>query len=102
MAKPFLCFFAVVSFIQCASALPPYEYADFATKDQSNTNFFWVPDRPLKFQSFYPQWDEVLREASTGPCLLSLQAYEGNLTARSEVSQIKKCMNLTNSVLVRS
>ena len=87
MAKLLLCSFAVISFLQCAGALPPYDYEEVALKgDRESAPFFDLPERPLKFQSFYPQLEEILHEASTGPCRLSLQAYEGNLTARSEVS----------------
>lgn len=87
MAKLLLCLFAVVSSLRCAGALPPYDYENFALKGNAvNASFDVLPEHPLKFQSFYPQLRGILHGASTGPCLVSLQAYEGNLTARREVS----------------
>lgn len=78
---------AFVSFLQCAGAFPPFDYEGAALKGtRENVSLFDPLEHPLKFQSFYPQLQEVLHEISTGPCVLSLQAYEGNLTARREVS----------------
>jgi hypothetical protein len=87
MAKHLLGLFAIYSLLQCAGALPPFDYEGFALKGNTqNASFFALPEHPLKFRSFYPQLEETLLEASTGTCLVSLQAYEGNLTARREVS----------------
>lgn len=78
---------AFVSLLPCAGAFAPFDYEGAALKgNRENVSLYGLPERPLKFQSFYPQLREVLHEVSTGPCLVSLQAYEGNLTARKEVS----------------
>ena len=87
MARILLFSSAFVSLLKCAGAFPPFDYEGAALKGtRENVSLFDTPDRPLKFQSFYPQLQEVLYEISTGPCFVSLQAYEGNLTARKEVS----------------
>jgi hypothetical protein len=78
---------AFASLSQCTGAFPPFDYEGAALKGtRENASFYDLPEHPLKFQSFYPQLQEVLYEISTGPCFVSLQAYEGNLTARREVS----------------
>lgn len=84
----FLCYLTTfVSLLQCAGAFEPFDYEGAALKGtRENASLYGLPERPLKFQSFYPQLREVLLEVSTGPCFVSLQAYEGNLTARKEVS----------------
>ncbi|KAF2820616.1 hypothetical protein CC86DRAFT_411912 [Ophiobolus disseminans] len=67
------------------SAFPPFDYEGAALKGtRENASLSALPDLPLKFQSFYPQLRHVLLDISRGPCLVSLQAYEGNLTARRE------------------
>jgi hypothetical protein len=87
MAKFLFYLSAFISLLQCAGAFVPFDYEGAALQGNSeNASLFGVPDYPLKFQSFYPQLQEVLSEISTGPCFVSLQAYEGNLTARREVS----------------
>jgi hypothetical protein len=79
--------YAVVFFVQCAGAFSPFDFEGAALKGtRENASFFGLPDRPLKFQSFYPQLNEVLQEVSNTTCFVSLQAYQGNLTARQEVS----------------
>ncbi|KAF1966708.1 hypothetical protein BU23DRAFT_485887 [Bimuria novae-zelandiae CBS 107.79] len=88
MSKLFCCFFATVLFLQCAGAFSPFDFSGAALKGtRENASFTALPVRPLKFQTFYPQLHDVLAEVSAGPCLVSLQAYEGNLTARKELTQ---------------
>ena len=86
MAPILLQLSAFVSILQCAGAFSPFDYEGAALKGtRENVSLFDLPEYPLKFQSFYPQLQEVLQELSTGPCVVSMQAYEGNLTARREV-----------------
>ncbi|KAF1952895.1 hypothetical protein CC80DRAFT_571289 [Byssothecium circinans] len=88
MAEFVLYLSAFVPLLQCAGAFPPFDYEGAALKGtRENASLFDHPEHPLKFQSFYPQLQEVLYEVSTGPCSVSLQAYEGNLTARRELTK---------------
>ncbi|KAF2676858.1 hypothetical protein K458DRAFT_321154 [Lentithecium fluviatile CBS 122367] len=85
MAKFLFCLVAVVSLLQCADALPDYDYDQAAlTTPTTDAIFNATPIYPLKFQSFYPQLSVILEQATRGPCFLSLQAYEGNMSARTE------------------
>jgi hypothetical protein len=87
MAKSLFCLVAVVSLLQCAGALRDYDYDQAALKTPTTDAILNdTPIYPLKFQSFYPQLSLILEQATRGPCLLSLQAYEGNMSARTEVS----------------
>ena len=86
MARVSLYLHAILYFFQCTGAFSLFDYEGAALKGNTlNASLLELPERPLKFNKFYPQLDEVLQEISTGVCLVSLQAYQGNITARREV-----------------